>query len=216
MTTDQRSAEKMREEILSQAREEAKEIVMRAQLDAKGLLDNAVAEAKQLRQERLERAKKEAGLQSELVLATVPVETGRRRAARIEELLESVREEARRQLLAREGFEYREVVIALASDAIGRMTGDEFVVKLSGAGQAFGDDALAGEIAGRVGRQVSVTVIGNPDNTEEGVVVEDKEARQVWDNRFVKRLERLWPEMRRQIAMQAGFVRGTRPGGDGS
>src|SRR5690606_5889460 len=127
------SAEKMREEILSQAREEAKEIVMRAQLDAKGLLDSAAAEAKQLRQERLEQAKKEAGLQSELVLATVPVETGRRRAARIEELLESVREEARRQLLAREGFEYREVVIALASDAIGRMTGDEFVVKLSGA-----------------------------------------------------------------------------------
>lgn len=215
MTTDQKSAGKMREEILAQAKMEAEEIVERARIDAKGLLDNAAAEAEQFRQERLDKAKKEADLQSELVMATIPVETGRRRAARIEGLLESVRDEARQQLLAREGFDYREVVIALASDAIGRMAGDEFVVKLSGAGHDIRDDALAGEIADRVGRPVKITIAGEPENPEDGVVVEDKEARQVWDNRFLKRLERLWPEMRRQIAIQAGFVKGTRSGGDG-
>ena len=53
--------------------------------------------------------------QSELILATVSVETGRLRAARVEALLESVHEEARQRLLAREGFEYRETVIALAA-----------------------------------------------------------------------------------------------------
>ncbi len=215
MTTDQKSAGKMQEEIIMQAKMEAEEIVIRARLDAKGLLDNAAAEAEKFRQERLEKAKKEAAIQSELVLATVPVETGRMRAARVEELLESIRDEARRQLLARKGFEYRQVVIALASDAIDRMAGDEFVVKLLGAVQAVGDDALAGEIAGRVGRPVSIAISGEPDNPEEGVVVEDKEARQVWDNRLLKRLERLWPEMRRQIAIQAGFVKGAGSEGDG-
>lgn len=215
MTMDQNSTEVLREEILAAARREGEEIVSRARQDAEVFLTTAVGEADRIRQERLDQARSEATRQSELILATVTVETGRLRAARVEALLESVYEEACQRLVAREGFEYLETVIGLASHAISQMAGDGFVVKLSEADQTILGDGLADEIAHRVGRPVSITIAYEPGITESGVIVEDTEARQVWDNRLVKRLERLWPELRRQVAVEATFVPKTGSGGDG-
>ena len=204
----------MREEILTDARREGEKIVLRAKQDAEVFLTNATAEADRLRQERLDQARVEASRRSELILATVSVETGRLRAARIEALLESVNEEARRRLQAREGFDYHETVIALAADAINQMAGDAFVVKLSETEQTIFGNGLAEEITHRVGRLVNITVLYEEEITEGGVVVEDAEARQVWDNRLLKRLERMWPELRQQIAVEASFVPKTGSGGD--
>lgn len=215
MTMDQNSTEVLREEILAAAQREGEEIVSRARQDAEVFLTSAVGEADRIRQERLDQARAEATRQSELILATVTVETGRLRAARVEALLESVYEEACQRLVAREGFEYLETVIGLASHAISQMAGDGFVVKLSEADQTILGDGLAEEIAHRVGRPVSITISYEPGITESGVIVEDTEARQVWDNRLVKRLERLWPELRRQVAVEATFVPKTGSGGDG-
>lgn len=215
MTMDQNSTEVLREEILAAAQREGEEIVSRARQDADVFLTSAVGEADRIRQERLDQARAEATRQSELILATVTVETGRLRAARVEALLESVYEEACQRLVAREGFEYLETVIGLASHAISQMAGDGFVVKLSEADQTILGDGLAEEIAHRVGRPVSITISYEPGITESGVIVEDTEARQVWDNRLVKRLERLWPELRRQVAVEATFVPKTGSGGDG-
>lgn len=215
MTMDQNSTEVLREEILAAARREGEEIVSRARQDAEVFLTSAVGEAERIRQEQLDQARAEAARQSELILATVTVETGRLRAARVEALLESVYEEACQRLVAREGFEYLETVIGLASHAISQMAGDGFVVKLSEADQTILGDGLAEEIAHRVGRPVSITISYEPGITESGVIVEDTEARQVWDNRLVKRLERLWPELRRQVAVEATFVPKTGSGGDG-
>lgn len=215
MTMDQNSTEVLREEILAAAQREGEEIVSRARQDADVFLTSAVGEADRIRQERLDQARAEATRQSELILATVTVETGRLRAARVEALLESVYEEACQRLVAREGFEYLETVIGLASHAISQMAGDGFVVKLSEADQTILGDGLAEEIAHRVGRPVSITISYEPSITESGVIVEDTEARQVWDNRLVKRLERLWPELRRQVAVEATFVPKTGSGGDG-
>ncbi len=215
MTMDQNSTEVLREEILAAAQREGEEIVSRAKQDAEVFLTSAVGEADRIRQERLDQARAEATRQSELILATVTVETGRLRAARVEALLESVYEEACQRLVAREGFEYLETVIGLASHAISQMAGDGFVVKLSEADQTILGDGLAEEIAHRVGRPVSITISYEPGIKEGGVIVEDTEARQVWDNRLVKRLERLWPELRRQVAVEASFVPKTGSGGDG-
>ena len=215
MTMNQNSTEVLREEILAAARREGEEIVSRARQDAEVFLTSAVGEADRIRQERLDQARAEAARQSELILATVAVETGRLRAARVEALLESVYEEACQRLVAREGFEYLETVIGLASHAISQMAGDGFVVKLSEADQTILGDGLAEEIAHRVGRPVGIAISYEPGITEGGVIVEDTEARQMWDNRLVKRLERLWPELRRQVAVEATFVPKTGSGGDG-
>jgi vacuolar-type H+-ATPase subunit E/Vma4 len=213
MTTNQNSTEKMREEILTDARRAGEEIVLRARQDAELSLTSAAAEADRLRRERLEEARVDASRRSELILATVSVETGRLRAARIEALLESVCEEARRQLQAREGVDYHETVITLAADAIRQMAGDAFVVKLSEAEQTILGDGLAGEIAHRVGRSLNINVLYKEEIAGGGVVVEDAEARQTWDNHLLKRLERLWPELRWRIAAEASFVPKTESGG---
>lgn len=215
MITNQNNTEILREEILANARREGEEIIIRAKRDAELFLTGAAAEADRVRQERLDQARAEAARQSALILATVPVETGRLRAARIEALLESVYWEVHQRLLDREGFEYRETVIALASNAISQMTGAAFVAKVSEMDYDILGDGLAGDIAHRVGRPVSIAVLQEPGITGGGVVVEDADARQVWDNRLAKRLERLWPELRRQIAVEASFVPKTGSGGGG-
>jgi len=86
------------------------------------------------------------------------------------------------------------------------MAGIEFVVKLSGADQTIVDDGLAEDIVRRAGRSVSISIDREEDIIGDGVIIEDAGARQVWDNRLLKRLERLWPELRRQIAVQAALV----------
>ena len=215
MTTNQNAPEILREEILATAQQEGEDIVLRARQDAEGILTNAVAEADRLRKERLDQAHTEASRRSELILATVSVETGRLRLARVEALLESVHDEARRRLQAREGFDYQETVISLAAHAIDQMAGDAFVVKLSEVEQTILSDRLAEEITRRVGRPVNINIFYGEDITGGGVVIEDTEARQVWDNRLLKKLERLWPELRQRIAVEASFVPKTPTGGDG-
>lgn len=215
MATNRDSAGMLSEEILREARRESGEIVRRARQDAENLLTAAAVEARRVREEQLDRARAEAVRRRELTKATVPVETGRLRVVRIESLLESVHEAARRRLLARQGFQYREAVISLAALAISRMAGFVFVAKVPEADRTLLGDGLCEEVMHRVGRPaLEVTFSFDPDITEGGVTVEDAGACRIWDNGLLKRLERMWPELRRQIALQASFVPKTESGGN--
>jgi len=206
-TPSRNSPDILREEILADARRESEGIIRRAQQEAEVLLGKATAEADKVRQERLDQARTEAARRKELILATVPVEAGRLRLARVETLLQSICDEVRRRLLAREGFDYREAIVVLATEAVRQMAGEAFVVKLSPADRAGYGAGLAEEIARRVGRApLSITLSDETTITSGGLIVQDTEGRQVWDNRFVPRLERLWPELRRQIAVQTALV----------
>lgn len=215
-TPDHHSAEVLREQILADARRESEAIINRARREAEELLANAKTEAAQIRQARLAQAQAEAGRRSELILATVPVEVGRLRLVRVETLLEAVREEVRRQLLARDGLEYRDVLIALAAEAASQMSGEALVVQISAADRLALGDGLAGEITRRVGRSpLRLTISDETALMGGGLIICDAEGRQVWDNRLTTRLERLWPELRRQIAIRTGLVTSgdTRGGG---
>lgn len=208
-TPDHNPPEALREEILADARRQSAVIIERVQREAQAFLAKAAAEAEKARQERLGQARAEAARRKELILATVLVETGRLRLARVEALLEAVRQEVRRRLLARDGYDYREAVLALAADAIGQMPGSAFVVKISAADRVALGDELAGEIADRVGRSpLHITVSDELGDTDAGLVIQDAEGRQEWDNRLSARLERLWPELRQQIAVRTSLVGG--------
>ena len=206
MTTNENSTETLRDEILAEAQRKSEEIINNAKRDAEATIANANADADRIQQESLVQANAEAERLSELILATVPVETGRLRAGRIESLLMSVYDEACNQLSEHKGFDYRKTLIALASQAIDQMTGFKFVAKISETDSAMLGNDLADEIAQNVNRPVSITVLYNADITEGGVIIEDAVARQMWDNRLTKRLERLWPEIRQKIAVQASFI----------
>jgi vacuolar-type H+-ATPase subunit E/Vma4 len=206
VTTDQDSSEKLRAEIFADARRRGEEIVIRAREEAEVFLTRAATEADRVRQELLGQARAEADRRSALILATVPVETGRMRAEHVEALFESVHKEVSQRLLDHEGFDYREAVIALATHAIRQMAGNTFVVKLTDSDKTYLGEGLVEEIEHRVGRPVSIRFSYGQDISGGGVVVEDGEARQVWDNSLLTRLERMWPELRRQLAVQANLV----------
>ncbi len=205
------------EEILAEARRENEQIICRARQEAKALLAKASDETGKMQEERLNRARAEASRRKELILATVPVEVGRMRSARIEALLQSIHEDVRRRLIACDGFDYRETVIALATEAISRMEGDSFVVKLSAADHAALGEGLTEDIARRVGRSpLTITISEEPKIKENGLIIQDIEGRQWWDNRLSARLERLWPELRRQIAFGTFLAAGRGSGGGGA
>jgi vacuolar-type H+-ATPase subunit E/Vma4 len=225
------SQQVLREEILAEARRQSERILKHGRDDAEETVAKARAAAAKEHQDLLQAAKAEAVRRRELALATVPVEAGRRRAARIEEILQSIREEARRRLLARVGFDYREVLTVLAAEAIGRMDGHRFVLELASADrQAFGDAwvqevgrrvaamratsaqaaSLMAAAAGPESERVSLEVrlAAEPADIQGGVRIRDVEGRQVWDNSLGARLERLWSAMRRQIAVETSLVGG--------
>jgi hypothetical protein len=77
-------------------------------------------------------------------------------------------------------------------------------------------EGLAGEIAHRVGRSpLNVTISSDATLTGGEVIIQDVEGRQVWDNGLLARLERFWPELRRQIAIQTSLVTESKPSGGG-
>jgi vacuolar-type H+-ATPase subunit E/Vma4 len=215
-TPDQSPQRALCDEILAEAHREAEQIIRSARQEAETLLAKATGQAEAARQQRLDLARAEAAHRRELLLATVPLETGRLRSAKIETLLHSIYEAVRQRVLARDGFEYRETLIALAAEAVSRMAGNAFVVKLSASDRVALGEGLADDIARRVGHSsaLSITLADEPTITQGGLLIEDSEGRQVWDNRLSARLERMWPELRRQIALGASLVsRGVSAGG---
>lgn len=214
--TQSNSPEALSAEILAEAKRDCDQIIHRAQQEAETLVASAMAEAEKIRREKLEAARAEAGRRSELILASVPVEAGRLRSARIESMLESIRDSARRRLLARE-FDVHETVMALASEAIRRMPGADFVLKISPTDHATFATKLAGEVAQRSGRSpLNLTISPDPAMTDSGVIVAAANGTRIWDNRLLSRLERLWPELRRQLATQTSLVEKNEPAGGGA
>ena len=202
----------LQEEILADARRQAREAVDRARQEAEALLTKARLEAENDRRVQSQAAQVEAKRRRDLALATIPVVVGRRRAECIELALNQIRDEAARRLAAREGFDYRQAVIRLAAEALALMEGNRFVLEVSDAdNQALGQGWLeeVRRLSGRDGLELS-TVSANTKN-QVGVLVRDAEGRQVVDNTLLARLERLWPALRRELAVATRLVSGAEP-----
>lgn len=195
------------EEILADARRAAEGALRRARDEAAEIIAKAVSEAEASRREHLDRARSEAARQGEMILAAVPVEAGRIRSALLNARLEALREDIRRRLLAREGFDHRATVVALAAEAVRRMAGDAFVIRMPAEDRKQPDGELAAEIANQAGRTPLNLELRGDDSIGAGVLIQDREGRQVWDNRLEARLDRLWPSLLRQIAAQTGLVK---------
>ena len=181
--------------VLDDARRQADAIIARARQQATATLEQATAEIEQAGQERLKVAQVEAARKTEAIQASVSVAAGRLRAARVESILQSVYDAARRRLVARQGYDYTETLVALVTEAARHMGGTGLVVRLSPA-----DRAAVAEQLGQF------TLVEDPSLTDGGAVVLDADGRRAWDNRLVARLDRLWPELRRQIVVQGSLL----------
>lgn len=197
----------LRDEILADARRQAERTLQRARKEAEGIEKKAAAELDAWRSAQLALAQAEAQRRRDLVLAGLPVETGRMRANRIESLLQSVRDEARQRLDSRDGLDVRRALVTLAAEAVRRMAGTRFSITVPEADRPLLGDAeieAIRQLAGRTDLVLEIT--GDPQCRDAGLMVRGADGDEIWDNRFVQRLERLWPAMRREIALRAALV----------
>lgn len=213
--TAQNSPDVLCAEILAEAQRKSDEILCRANAEAESILASAKVEAEKIRGVKREQAQTEAARQKEMILATVAVEVGRLRAARVEELLESAYKEIHQRLLARD-FDAHETIVKLASEALGRIRGSDFILKISTADHTALEDSLAREIAQHVGRSPLNLVISADTTVSDGVILQTADGFQIWDNQLSSRLDRLWPELRRQIAVSASLVTENHSAGGGA
>jgi len=213
--TETTSHEVLRDEILADAQRQATRLIRKAEREAKAIVDKAISESQQERDGKLAAARAEADRKRMLALATVPVEIGRMRAARIEKELGAIRDQARARLRAREGFDYRKTLEVLAAEALARMEGDTFILALSEQDCRQFAARLPEPVQKRARRpHLTVTIDDQPAPISAGVVVRDPPGRQVWDNSLEARLDRLWPLLRSQIAAHMGFQASTPSSGE--
>lgn len=214
MTSDAQTPESgLCDAIMAQAHQQADARIQRARDDAATLLARAAADAGSMREARLGAVREEASRRRKRLLATVPVEANRLRSTRVEAVLESIRDEALQRLRRHDSYDYRNSLVALVADAIRQMEGDTFVVVVSPVDIALLDGTFVVDTGRRAGRTpLTVTPLSDAGLADGGVVVRDADGRQIWDNGFPARMERLWPELRRQIAVRAGLAaEGGRP-----
>lgn len=205
-TANERAPALLQAEILAEARREAEALIERARAEATSLRAAHQAADAAAHNQRLTTARAEAERRTELLLATVPLEVARHRAEQIEAALHSIRDEARAHLAARDTFDYGVALATLTAAALAEMAGDHFVLKLSPADATDFGDSLLANLPPRVGRpHLQLTLAPEASLDDGGVMVQDATGRQICNNRFTARLERLWPELRRQLAAQLGW-----------
>ncbi|MFA6568155.1 MAG: V-type ATP synthase subunit E family protein [Victivallales bacterium] len=208
MTTgNDKEQELLCQEILADARRECDKILQDASREAGALLARTGAVDESYRKTKLEAAVNEADGRRESVFATADVEARRMESEQMENLLQSIYGRIRQRLQAREGFDYREMMFNLAAEAICNMTAGKYTMRMSAADHEILGDGWQDEIRRRAGRNTFEIVIKDDSGiTGGGLIVEDYEGGEVWDNRLPARLQRMWPELRIQIAGQTGLL----------
>jgi len=204
---EQHPQDVLRGEILADAQRQADRALQRARKEAAGIAEAAEAELEEWRTQQLDIARAEAQRRSNMILASLPVEIGRMRANGLESALQSIYDEVRQQLMACDGLDYRQTLINLSAEAIRTMTGSGFTITLPEADRKLLGEAEVESIKRLANRpDVKLTLVFDPESMDAGPVVHTDDGDEYWDNRLAEKLERLWPMLRREIAVQAALI----------
>ncbi|MFO7907087.1 MAG: V-type ATP synthase subunit E [Pirellulaceae bacterium] len=196
----------LRDEILADARRQAKRVTRKAEQEAQAMLEKAKAESEEERHAKLAAAQAKVDHHRTMAMATVPVELGRMRSARVEQQLLKLHDRVCQKLDRGARGDYDQTLANLAAEALARMEGDTFVLELSSQDLAARGRTLPAAATRRAGRpDLAVTVSAEPADITGGVIVRDPAGRQVWDNSLRARLDRMWPLLRGQIAEGLGL-----------
>jgi len=197
----QNDGETLCREILADAHATADSLILQARQDAESLLANTTVTEETEARNRMNSALEEAARSRERILASIPAEESRLRAARTEQLLNSIHDDVLQRLLAHTGFDYQEAIAASAANAINRMSGSAFTVALSPEDHRTMGETLVADITRRTTKTgIHIQLVDDPAITQGGAIIRDPEGRQEWDNRLPARLERLWPALRLHLA----------------
>ena len=194
--------------ILGAARREAEALVVQAREKARTLAAQADGEARRLRNSRLAAARAEAERREAALEAAAKVESRRQQAVWLEALLRGIRDDARTQL-HQPGAPRTDAFVRLAAEALARMEGNRFVLRVpraewAGVQGSVGEAIVRAAAAVRPGLELQL--LADAGASEGEWILQDAEGHQMWRLGLDARLTRLWPELRSEVARRAGWL----------
>jgi len=199
---------KIAEQILADARKQAAPALRRAEREAAEIRRTAAEQAEHTAAEIIARADQKAEVAAQRMAARTELDVENARRAAREAILQDVRARARKALCRSTAEpDYAERLTGLAMAAVSAMTGGRFEIVLRAEDRdAFGAD-LAAELTRRapaeLGRWVQVSVAADTiEGAGGGLLVRSDDARQVCDETFAARMERLWEDLREDVARE--------------
>lgn len=198
--------EALRAEILEDARRKAKRTLERAEKKAAEAVERAQENANALRDKVMAEAKKRAEWVRLTTLASVESKVRRERLKGQEALVRRACTAALERLKKLERGPVEKVLAQLTMEAALQMDGEEFFVQANAEQQGILTEEFLGKLAKELERRYGKKVALHPGKAIEsktvsgGVVVISGDCRQIVDNTFEGRLERVMGSLREKLA----------------
>jgi len=198
------STEPLEQQILADAEKRAEPVKRRAQRQAEDVLRRAEQDAEKQARQVIERAREKAEVEANRLRARTELQAENIKRAAGEEILDEVRARAVQRLGELVSSDrYPDVLVQLASSALEAMDGRHFELVMRAEDRdAHGERvarALRDHAARMLRRQVIVKVAADAISASGGLVVRTDDERQVCDQTFEARLDRLWEQLREEV-----------------
>ena len=193
--------QKLRDEILKDAKRKAERALTRAKRDADKACKQAETAQASEREQALARAGERAATQSRAVLATVAQEIRRRRLLAREEIIERCLDEALTVAESLPAEEYRRSLGELLAEALAALGPGEATIRVRPADL----DLLSPPCLTTLGiESAGLTVVADAAIVR-GVVAESHDGRRQFDNTYATRRKRLRERLRTLLAGEIDF-----------
>jgi vacuolar-type H+-ATPase subunit E/Vma4 len=202
---DSESEESIIEKILADGKSQADRARSQAERSAGSEIKKAEKEAEKVRAEILGQARRRAELLRSKEVAAAQIEAKRSVLGAREEAISRVfgRIEGGLGELRKNREAYAPALLNLAVEAVGAVDADRVVLRLSPADREIADPGFLQQVTQRVGALRGETEVGleeDADLSGGGCVAASMDGRVIFDNTFRRRLERMKPALRAEIA----------------
>lgn len=193
------------EQILEDARQQAEPIKKRARKEADEIVEKAQEEAEERKEDIFQQARERAKNEVQRLKARLDLEKANIERNAREDILDEIRDRVLQTLEdLRSNGDYEKALVELSCAAISRMTGRRFEVVMRDADrEKLGDkirEAVRERAANELGRQVTINLADETISVVGGVVIQREDGSQICEQTFENRLDRLWPQLRQEVA----------------
>ncbi|MBR4220641.1 MAG: V-type ATP synthase subunit E [Victivallales bacterium] len=196
---DNHQEDKLRQEILGDAKLNAERIVARAKNEAQKTIDAAQAEVDQKRADRLHEANEEADSKCHSILLDVQRESTRHWLLQREQRIDEMFQEAVRQASELTGEEHEKSLLQLAEEAMAAVGPADMRVIFNSKDTAIITEpwlrAIAAKLFGEKAAQVAFTLEPG-DNAPAGIAFATTDGARTFDNSYAARLRNMKDTLR--------------------
>ncbi len=203
------NSQQLEEQILEDAEKKKDPILRRARRKADKIVQEAEEELEQQREQMKQEAREEAERETARLQARTELDAENIRRQARENILNAIRERAEKVLQElTESDDYPEALAHLALISIDAMTGEDFELVFTPEDKKERSedivDAVEKKLEANLSRDVSVSIADETAAASGGCIVRRTDGSQLCDQRFDRRLDRLWSELRIHVANVIG------------